>query len=124
MSFSSNIKDELYQIIGNSRHCQMAELVAVLHYLCREDEQGNFYIYTDHEELLQKCYKLLLRIFAPRKEGEEKPSFEQLCSADVLRTLKLVDDHDRLAADFVQLLPDVLDAQPAVVNGGCVRDSG
>lgn len=96
MSFSSNIKDELYQIIGNSRHCQMAELVAVLHYLCREDEQGNFYIYTDHEELLQKCYKLLLRIFAPRKEGEEKPSFEQLCSADVLRTLKLVDDHDRL----------------------------
>ena len=54
MSFSSNIKDELYQIIGNSRHCQMAELVAVLHYLCREDEQGNFYIYTDHEELLQK----------------------------------------------------------------------
>ena len=96
MSFSSNIKDELYQIIGNSRHCQMAELVAVLHYLCREDEQGNFYIYTDHEELLQKCYKLLLRIFAPRKEGEEKPSFEQLCSADVLRTLKLVDDHNRL----------------------------
>ena len=54
MSFSSNIKDELYQIIGNSRHCQMAELVAVLHYLCREDEQGNFYIYTDHEVLLQK----------------------------------------------------------------------
>lgn len=96
MSFSSNIKDELYQIIGNSRHCQMAELVAVLHYLCREDEQGNFYIYTDHEELLQKCYKLLLRTFAPRKEGEEKPSFEQLCSADVLRTLKLVDEHDRL----------------------------
>ena len=72
MSFSSNIKDELYQIIGNSRHCQMAELAAVLHYLCREDEQGNFYIYTDHEELLQKCYKLLLRTFAPRKEGEEK----------------------------------------------------
>ncbi len=96
MSFSSNIKDELYQVVGNSRHCQMAELAAILHYLCREDEQGNFFIYTDHEELLQKCYKLLLRTFSSKKEGDEKPSFEQLCNADVLRTLKLVDDHDRL----------------------------
>lgn len=91
MSFSSNIKDELYQAMGNSRHCQMAELAAILHYLCREDEDGNFFIYTDHEELLKKCHRLLLKTFAPKQTRDEKPSFEELCSEDVLKTLKLVD---------------------------------
>ncbi len=42
MSFSGNIKEELAQHYGRARHCQLAELSAILH-MCgefSEDSKG------------------------------------------------------------------------------------
>lgn len=96
MSFSSKVKEELYQVSGSARHCQLAELAAILHYLCRENEDGAFYIHTDNEDLLDKCYGLMLKLFHSKTEGTEKPSFSQLCNENVLKTLKLVDSEGHL----------------------------
>lgn len=96
MSFSSKVKEELYQANSSARHCQLAELAAILHYLCREDENGSFYIHTDNDELLDKCYGLMLKAFRSKEDGEERPSFSALCNETVLKTLKLVDDNRQL----------------------------
>ena len=42
MSFSSEVKEELEKVVPDSRHCQLAELAAIIHFGCRIDraEEG------------------------------------------------------------------------------------
>ena len=59
MSFSSGVKEELYRHISPARHCQLAELAALLHF------NGSIGVGTTgtflqiHAEKCARCEKML-----------------------------------------------------------------
>ena len=63
MSFSHEVKKELAKHMSSARHCQLAELAAILHF-CGQigaNGSGEFYlgIQSENEFVLQKCFTLL-----------------------------------------------------------------
>ena len=67
MSFSHDVKEELEKHIGNARHCQMAELAAILNF-CGQfgcDKEGGFTIgfQTENETVVRKGFTLLKKTF-------------------------------------------------------------
>ncbi len=66
MSFSSDIKEELVKHIGEARHCQIAELAAILYHcgnIIFHEDQIFVSIQSENEELAQKCSQLLFSLF-------------------------------------------------------------
>lgn len=66
MSFSSDVKDELCRQISSGRHCQLAELSAILGFLGRiqETELGQgLVVHMENVTLARKYFTLLKRIF-------------------------------------------------------------
>ena len=67
MSFSSEVKDELAGQVSGSRHCQLAELAAILCFLGRvdcEEEMGvSLRLQTENEAVIRKCFTLLEKTF-------------------------------------------------------------
>ena len=67
MSFSSEVKDELAKRVSPARHCQIAELAAVMN-LCGQygrDEKGGFTIgfQTENEAVARKGFTLLKKTY-------------------------------------------------------------
>lgn len=67
MSFSMQIKDEIANHIGNARHCQIAELAAIIT-LCgaiETDISGalTMYIFSENKNVIRKCFTLLKKTF-------------------------------------------------------------
>ena len=67
MSFSGNIKEELAQHYGRARHCQLAELSAILH-MCgefSEDSKGvcTLKFHTENLPVARKCFTLVRKTF-------------------------------------------------------------
>ena len=67
MSFSHEVKEELAERMGSGRHCQMAELAAMLHFSGQygRDDAGNFTIgfQTENETVIKKGFTLLEKTF-------------------------------------------------------------
>ena len=64
MSFSSKVKEELIEVSGNSRHCNMAELSAIVHFVGKIREDGKeIDIPVENEAAYQKAFTLLLKTF-------------------------------------------------------------
>lgn len=66
MSFSSDVKDELCRQISAGRHCQLAELAAILGFLGRIQGTGAAQALTVHMEnvtLARKYFNLLKKLF-------------------------------------------------------------
>ena len=66
MSFSGEVKAELEKHISKSRHCQLAELAAIISFSGRMILTGanpRLEIATEHAGLAKKCYTLLKRAF-------------------------------------------------------------
>lgn len=66
MSFSSDVKDELCRQLSASRHCQLAELAAILGFLGRiqETDKGQgLVVHMENVTLARKYFTLLKRIF-------------------------------------------------------------
>ena len=67
MSFSSEVKEELGKYISRNRHCQIAELAAIIHYqgqLVRgEKGQIQLQILTENPLVLRKCFTILNKAF-------------------------------------------------------------
>lgn len=67
MSFSSEVKEELVKHIGSSRHCQLAELAAIITYIgiVGQDENGELVLYlqTDNSLVLRKFFTLIKKAF-------------------------------------------------------------
>lgn len=67
MSFSADVKNELFQLIPKARHCRIAELCAAIRYIGEVDIQENgkrIILQTDHVTLAKKYYTLLKRSFS------------------------------------------------------------
>ena len=67
MSFSTEVKEELAKRIGSSRHCQLAEVAAIVTIagLVQPDKAGNtvLYLQSDNEQVLRKFFTLLKKAF-------------------------------------------------------------
>lgn len=67
MSFSAKIKEELAKHISQARHCQIAELAAILHFcgqygLC-SDGSLTIGFQTENESVIRKCFTLLKKTY-------------------------------------------------------------
>ena len=67
MSFSSEVKEELSKHIGGSRHCQLAELAAIVYgagYI-QQDENGQIklFLQADNSLVVRKFFTLLKKAF-------------------------------------------------------------
>ena len=67
MSFSAEVKEELSRQYSQTRHCQIAELAALLHFSGQygQDKEGNLTIglQTENEAVIRKCFTLLKKTF-------------------------------------------------------------
>lgn len=67
MSFSTEVKNELFQMIPKARHCRIAELAAAIRFVgeVSVDPAGNrISIQTEHVTLAKKYYTMLKRTFS------------------------------------------------------------
>ena len=108
MSFSSEVKQELLKQYSKARHCQLAELAAIVATEGHIDENGRLYIYTDNSAVVEKYTMLIKKLFqldvtrALTKEVTEK----------ILTALKLTEN---LA--IASLLESEYSLQGVAVNG-------
>ena len=67
MSFSGRVKEELAKHVSPARHCQIAELAAILHYCgqIERDEAGRVLvrIRTENASVARKYFTLLKKTF-------------------------------------------------------------
>ncbi len=67
MSFSAEVKEELVRTIPNSRHCQLAEIAAMIHFGGRieEDEAGHekIVLLSENEGVAKKYFTLWKKTF-------------------------------------------------------------
>ena len=66
MSFSAEVKEELSKHIGTSRHCQLAEIAAIIEcagYLSEDDGKYTLYIQADNVLVARKFFTLLKKAF-------------------------------------------------------------
>ena len=84
MSFSSEVKEELSRHLGKSRHCQIAELAALIAFdgKVQVSESGCDLFLDSENELLNTKYDLLLkkavRFFGGEKRKIRKRTEENL----------------------------------------------
>ena len=68
LSFSAQVKEELGKYISKNRHCQIAELAAIIHYqgqLTRGTQgQIQLQIQTENPIVLRKCFTILNKAFS------------------------------------------------------------
>ena len=108
MSFSSEVKQALLKQYSKARHCQLAELAAIVAMEGHIDENGSLYIYTDNSAVVEKYTMLIKKLFqldvtrALTKEVTEK----------ILTALKLTEN---LA--IASLLESEYSLQGVAVNG-------
>ncbi len=111
MSFSSKVKEELYKQIGQARHCQIAELGAIIGFCGRLKKAGDnkydFKIYTENVIVARKCFTLLRKAFnidivIRSTQGNKKVhSYILQIENDneqlrILQALKVVDEQGRM----------------------------
>lgn len=63
MSFSGTVKEELAAHMGSARHCQLAELAALLVFNGGICEGGHLCLPTENEAVARKCFTLLKKTF-------------------------------------------------------------
>jgi len=110
MSFSGNVKDELAGHVNMARHCQIAELAAILSFCARIEQPENgknaLVVNAENEVVIKKCFTLLRKTFnietSATKNVEKtgilsEPSVIRITDDElvwnVFRTLKLVGDN-------------------------------
>ena len=60
MSFSHGVKEELYKHIGQARHCELAELSALMEF---SGSMADLTVLSENEMFVRKCFTLLEKTF-------------------------------------------------------------
>ena len=66
MSFSSNVKSELSHHFGEGRHCDIAEIAAIVNmcgYISQNEDNFCIKIHTENVAVARKCFTLLKKTF-------------------------------------------------------------
>lgn len=126
MSFSSEVKEELYKHISGARHCQIAELAAIINGLGSIEKDGNvssLIISTDKEPLYKKCISLINKIYnlkiSPNEEGVDGNKYDIRISDndsvwDIFQSMKFVDKNGVFKGFNTAL-------DPLIIKNSCCR---
>ena len=122
MSFSGEVKEELARQISTGRHCQLAELAALIHFAGRITAgkgKTTLTITTDHAQIARKCYLLIQGAFSCNAQIYQRGSYAVTIEDEenVLRILKAVKliDVDGLPSRT----PDLVDGR--LVQKSCCK---
>lgn len=123
MSFSGEVKEELTKHVSASRHCQIAELAALLHFCGTVKEVCGVPVLefqTENQSVIRKYFTLLEKTFNIGIDVVREHSYSFLLEEKklvykVLQTVKLLDDNDR-ALSFDQPVSAIL-----IKNSCCQR---
>lgn len=92
MSFSSQVKEELEKHISPGRHCQIAEMAAILHFSGRlvRSREGRLFlqILTENISVARKCFTILNKTFNIETSNLEQECFDTHKNAVYTITLK------------------------------------
>ncbi len=131
MSFSGEVKEELSKHVSSARHCQIAELAAIIHYNGRIECDSNgkkiIKIQTENLTVARKYFTLLRKTFNIDTEIAEALVKEHIrvntyvsCLEDakavdkVLQALKICDKNEK------QLMPLGI-INPMILKNSCCR---
>lgn len=106
MSFSSEVKEELAKRIGSSRHCQLAELAAIISsagYIEIKDGIATaLYLQTDNQLVVRKFFTLIKKAFnigngISSSAHDNKPVIDDVGLIDsCLKAIKMIDGDGRI----------------------------
>ena len=101
MSFSSNVKEELEKVQTTSRHCQMAELAAIIHFGCKvqivDNKPEEITIVSENPSVARKYFTLLKKTF-----------IINVVSGKVLQAVKILDESGKLHSLSEEVNPVLL----------------
>lgn len=109
MSFSGEVKEELVKQIASARHCQLAELAAILEYIggVRTKADGTNYLEVQQETpyVARKCFTLLKKTFNIDTKMEEEDNHfhyekEEVVSK-ILQAIKYSHEKERVVNSMV-----------------------
>lgn len=109
MSFSGEVKEELVKQIGAARHCQLAELAAILEYTggVRMKADGTSYLEVQQETpyVARKCFTLLKKTFNIESKMEEEDNHFRYEKEDIvskiLPAIKYSQEEERVVNSIV-----------------------
>lgn len=110
MSFSGTVKEELAAHVDAPRHCQLAELAALLHFcgsICEVDGGFHLSLETENEAVIRKCFTLLEKTFKINKAGMQdrgRRLLEDTVEKKVIQALHLDEEEMVLQAPVNSLL--------------------
>lgn len=104
MSFSGEVKEELTKHVSASRHCQIAELAALLHFCGTVKEIDGLPVLgfqTENQSVIRKYFTLMEKTFNIGIDVVREHSYSFLLEDKklvykVLQTVKLLDDNGRV----------------------------
>lgn len=107
MSFSSSVKEELEKVVPGSRHCQLAELAAIICFGCKigtkENKSEEITIYSENPFAARKYFTLL------------KKTFNISVNVDkVLQSVKIIDE-----SGYLHPLSEEIN--PLLIKNSCCR---
>ena len=109
MSFSLNVKEELEKVIPNSRHCQVGELAAIIHFGCKigmnNGSPEKVTIISENSSVSRKYFTLLKKTFIINGIAEK-----------ILQAVKVLDESGHLHS----LAEEV---NPVLLKNSCCRRS-
>ena len=117
MSYAGTVKEELYKHISSSRHCQLAELAAILTFnginLANINDKNSLIIEIENELVARKCFTLLSKTFNICKcvNGEDD---EPLKVGNVYRIY--IDDKDE-----IRKIKEALSSELLLQKSCCMR---
>lgn len=107
MSFSAEVKAELEKIMPAARHCQLAEIAALVHFGCRivkaEDGSNELQMYSENDSAVRKYFTLLKKTF--------------MIGTDVVKVLQAIKLFE--GEKQVRLVCD--DVNPVLIKNSCCR---
>ena len=120
MSFSGQIKEELAQVISSPRHCQLAELAALVQFCGHIEEDGSLLVQSENPLVIRKCFTLLKKTFkieAAAKNQMQTQNYRLFVTGEdafrVLEALKICDTAGHL---MMRHLTD-----PVLIKNSCCK---
>ena len=130
MSFSSEVKEELATHGSSSRHCQLAELAAIICFLGRTETDGESGIrlglQTENEAVLRKCFTLLKKTFNINTDDSQLPGEETKSHTYVVLT-KNIGEADKILQAIKMKEPDGVKkagetgVNPLLIKNACCK---
>lgn len=118
MSFSGTVKEELSEHISQARHCQLAELAALVHFNAKLSEDGKHILLdSENEAVLRKCFTLIRKVFNINDVMQSKGRLTDNVAVEkkMLQALCLLDK------DGSVMRPDVPVNRLLIKNSCCAR---